>query len=129
MTKLSPAELRIIRSMVSREFGRASPLLDQLGSLEFDVRHMTGTGYYVRFQNADQFLRIEGLNTELTEDLPTLLAEPADLVAFTLFIRNGCLSSFEGYTFGDVKWPDEPMEKWLLLDAPGGGAPLVRRMG
>jgi hypothetical protein len=33
-----------------------------------------------------------------------------------LFIRDGLLASFEGYTFGDVRWPDELMEHWLIFD-------------
>ncbi len=76
---------------------------------------MTGTGYYAHFSNAEQFPRLDRLNTELSEDLKTSLEPPADLVAFTLFIRDGYLSSFEGYTFGDVRWPIGPMEDWLLF--------------
>jgi hypothetical protein len=33
-----------------------------------------------------------------------------------LFIRGGYLGFLEGYTFGDVKWPDDLMGKWLVLD-------------
>jgi len=116
MIRLFSPELRIIRTMLIKEFGSASPLLDQIASLEFDIRHMTGTGYFVHFTNAEQFLRIDKVNTELSEDLHTSLDEPADLVAFTLFIRDGFLSSFEGYTFGDVGWPTEPMENWLVFN-------------
>jgi hypothetical protein len=29
------------------------------------------------------------------------------------------MTSFEDYTFGDVQWPAEPMERWLVLDANG----------
>lgn len=103
--------------MLIKEFGPASPLLDQIAALELDNRHMTGTGYYIHFSNAQQLSRMDNLNTELSEDLQTSLEEPADLVAFTLFIRDGYLSSFEGYTFGDTAWPDEPMENWLKFDA------------
>ncbi len=77
---------------------------------------MTGTGYYLTFSNAEQLPRLDQLNTELSADLRTSLEPPADLVGFTLFVRNGHLSSFEGYTFGDVGWPTEPMERWLLFD-------------
>jgi hypothetical protein len=116
MPRLSSPELRIIRSMLAREFGPSMPQLDLIESLSFDTRHMTGTGYYVTFANAKHLPRLDLLNTELSEDLRTSLPPPADLVAFTLFVRSGCFSSFEGYTFGDVRWPSEPMEDWLLLD-------------
>lgn len=118
MPKLSSPELRIIRSMLVKEFGPTSPLLDRIESLEFDARHMTGTGYYVSFLNSKQLPRLDKLNTEISEDLLTSFDPPCDLVAFTLFIRNGYLSSFEGYTFGDVRWPEEEMENWLIFDAP-----------
>lgn len=116
MHRLSSPELRILRSILIKEFGQAAPLLERIGSLEFDNRHMTGTGYYVHFTNAEQLPCIDGLNAELSKDLRTTMREPADLVAFTLFIRDGMLSSFEGYTFGDVRWPAEPMEDWLVFD-------------
>jgi hypothetical protein len=116
MPKLSSPELLIIRSMLIKEFGSASPLLDRIRSLEFGARHLTGTGYYVHFTNARELPQIDKLNTELSEDLRTALDKPADLVAFTLFVRCGYLSSFEGYTFGDVRWPTKPMQDWLLLD-------------
>jgi hypothetical protein len=117
MPRLSPPELRIIRSMLSREFGPSTPQLDLIESLSYDTRHMTGTGYYVTFADAKHLPRLDLLNIELSEDLRTSLPPPADLVAFTLFVRSGYFSSFEGYTFGDVRWPIEPMENWLLFDA------------
>jgi hypothetical protein len=125
MPRLASPELRIIRSMLIREFGPTSPLLDQIASLTFDSRHMTGTGYYLTFSNAKQLPRVDRLNTELSEDLGTILDPPADLVGFTLFVRDGYLSSFEGYTFGDGRWPDNVMEKWLVLDAAEADAPSL----
>jgi hypothetical protein len=89
--------------MLIRNFGPTTPLVDQVASLTFDTRHMTGTGYYVTFLDSRQLPRLDKLNTELSEDLCTSLAPPADLVGFTLFVRDGYLSSFEGYTFGDVR--------------------------
>jgi hypothetical protein len=116
MPRLSRLELRIVRSLLIRDFGPMTPIVDQVASLEFEERRMTGTGYYAAFLNAKQFPRLDQLDTELSQDLPTSLEPPADLVAFTLFVRDGYLSSFEGYTFGDVPWPSRPMEDWLLVD-------------
>lgn len=117
MVKLSSPELRIIRSLLVEKFGSSSPLLDRIPSLELETRHMTGTGYYVNFSNPEDLPPIDRLNAELSEDVRTTLPAPCDVVGFTLFIRNGYLSSFEGYTFGDVRWPDEFMEQWLDFDA------------
>jgi hypothetical protein len=103
--------------MLGKEFGPRSPLLERAASLEFDTRHMTGTGYYVTFLNSKELPRMNNINTEISEDYRTNRNAPCDIVGFTLFIRDGYLSSFEGYTFGDVKWPDDVMEKWLVLDS------------
>ena len=116
--RLSSLELRIIRSMLVEEFGSTSPLLDRVASLEFKSRHMTGTGYYVNFSNPADLPPINKLNTELSENLQTTRPGPCDMVGFTLFIRDGYFSSFEGYTFGDVRWPDELMEHWLVFAGP-----------
>jgi hypothetical protein len=118
MSELSEPELRIIRSMLATEFGATSPLLKQISSLKFDARQLTDTGYFIDFINSKDLLRMGKLNTELSQDYRTTRSEPSDLVGFTLFIRNGFLTSFEGYMFGDVKWPDEPIESWVRLDSP-----------
>ena len=117
MPKLSPPELRVIGSMLVEKFGEASPLLDGISALKFEMRHMTGTGYYVNFSNSQNLPAVDQLNAELSADLQTNLSEPRDVVGFTLFIRNGYLALFEGYTFGDVGWPEEAMENWLIFEA------------
>jgi hypothetical protein len=117
MPSLSSPEQRIIRSMLEENFGPSAPLLDRVPSLQFETRHMTGTGYYLSFSNGKELPPINELNTELSEDIRTTLPAPRDLVGFTLFIRGGYLTSLEAYTFGDVQWPDELMEQWLNFDA------------
>ena len=116
MPRLSSAEARIIRSMLGERFGLGSPLVVQVESLQLRPRHMTGVGYWVDFQNATGGQRAPVSNTELSEDYRTTRKAPLDMVGFTLFIRDGYPSSLEGYTYGDVAWPDEPMEEWLILD-------------
>jgi len=78
---------------------------------------MTGVGIFVDLLIAGKATCVDQINTEISEDYRTLLDAPCDLVGFTLFIRNGYLSFLEGYTFGDVKWPSDPMDDWLIFDA------------
>jgi hypothetical protein len=103
--------------MLVQKFGTTSLLLNGILSLKFETRHMTGTGYYIGFSNPENLPPVNKLDAELSEDLRTTLPAPRDLVGFTLFIRDGYLASFEGYTFGDADWPDGPMENWLSFDA------------
>jgi hypothetical protein len=89
--------------------------MDQLAAASVENRRMTGVGIFVDLLISKKAARVNQINTEISEGYRTLLDAPRDLVGFTLFIREGYLSFLEGYTFGDVKWPAEPMEKWLLL--------------
>jgi hypothetical protein len=116
MGRLSAAELQIIRSMLVKHYGLGSPFLDQLTAARVERRRMTGAGIFVHLL-IDDAKCVNDINSEITEGYPTSLDPPRDVVGFTLFIRKGCLSFLEGYTFGDVKWPDDLIEKWLLLDA------------
>ena len=111
-----PSERKIIRSLLIKSFGKQSKFLDQLRTLRCSARKMTGTGYYLDFLANERTAPVDNMNEELTEGLSTKLRPPQGVVGFTLFIRNGRISWFEGYTYGDVAWPDEPMEEWLILD-------------
>ena len=115
MPKLSPKELQIIRSMLIKEYGSDSALLDQLASAKVEVREMTGTGYYADLSLSGDAPRVDDINGDASGACKTSLQPPCDLVGFTVFIRGGYLSWFEGYTFGDVKWPDDPLDKWVII--------------
>ncbi len=115
MPKPSEIELRIIRDMLAEEYEPTSALLDQVRRLRFDKRHLTGTGFYVHFPSTDRSTPANCADNEITKFAQTRLPSPQNSVGFTVFIRNGRLSSFEGYTFGDVHWPAGPMENWLVL--------------
>ncbi len=77
---------------------------------------MTGTGYYLHFLSNGNTSEVGDINNELSESFLTTLPPPQNLVGFTLVIRRGRLDWLEGYTFGDVRWPEEPMEGWLIVD-------------
>lgn len=114
---LSSAELHIIRSMLMKQYGPRSPFLDQLAVARVENRRMTGVGIFVDLLIGKKAAQDDQINTEISEGYRTLLDAPRDLVGFTLFIRGGYLSFLEGYTFGDVRWPDDLMENWVVLDA------------
>lgn len=129
MEALSTVELHIIRAMLAKQCGPRSPFLDQLAAARVDRRRMTGVGIFVNLLITGNAAGVDQINTEISEDYPTLLAPPCDLVGFTLFIREGYLCFIEGYTFGDVKWPEDPMENWLVLDASRWSATMIDHSG
>jgi hypothetical protein len=117
MEALSPAELYIIRSILLKQYEPQSPFLNQLAVAGVENRRVTGVGVFLDLMIAGKAACVDQINTEISEDYRTVLDAPCDLVGFTLFIRKGYLSFLEGYTFGDVKWPDAPIEEWLIFDA------------
>lgn len=118
LKQLSPAEFRIIQSMIVNQYGARSPFMQQLASAQVEHRRFTGVGVFVDLLIPENDgICVDELNDEISEDYRTRLDSPCDLVGFTLFIRKGRLSFLEGYTFGDMRWPDELMENWVVLDA------------
>lgn len=118
MASPTASELRIIHAIVVENLGPDSRILKQLAELRFPSRQMTGTGFYVEFDPLPAPLKADAINTAISIDLPTKLPPPQDLAGFTLFIDDGFISSFEGYTFGDVAWPKEPLDDWLKFELP-----------
>ena len=119
MDTLTATETEIIRSMLVRKYGPASPFLEQLKNARIAGRRLTGVGVFIDFALCAEAERGGQINAEISQAYRTVLSPPRDVVGFTLFIRDGRLDFLEGYTFGDADWPDEPMDTWLLL-APAG---------
>jgi hypothetical protein len=119
MEPLSKTEVQIMRSMLIGTYGPGGPFLDQLAVAGVQGREFSGVGVFVELRVPDAVAPVDKINTEISEDYRTRLESPGDLVGFTLFIRNGYLDMLEGYTLGDVKWPEKPMENWLILDDIG----------
>jgi hypothetical protein len=113
---LNPTEDRIIRSIILKNFGSGAAVMRQVSALRFPARHTTGTGYYIEFEPVPEPLKARDNYAAVSLDMRTNLAPPRDLIGFTLFMVEGRISSFEGYTFGDVAWPEEPMAEWLILE-------------
>jgi hypothetical protein len=113
---LSAVERQIIELMLVMEYGPASNFLRQLGVARVNKRRPTGVGIFIDLSVPQGAPRVDRINAELSAGYRTSFAAPADLVGFTLFIRDGLVSFLEGYTYGDAAWPEEPMEAWLILD-------------
>ena len=112
--------------MLVKDYGPHSPFLAQLAVAVAKDRRLTGVGVFVDFLITGEAPSVDEVNTEISSDYRTRLDPPCDLVGFTLFIRNGYLSFLEGYTFGDTKWPAEPMDDWLLPDQDQHGSGCKR---
>ena len=103
--------------MLVDEYGPRSAFLQQLAVAHVGSRRLTGVGIFVDLSLPRNAPRVDSINSELSAVCSASLAPPVDLVGFTLFIRGGVISLLEGYTYGDVAWPDGPMDEWLMLDA------------
>jgi hypothetical protein len=117
MEALSATEIRIIRSMLEKRYGRTSGFLTQLENASAETRRSSGVGIFVELRVAAGAGAVDGVNAEISEAYTTRYPPPGDLVEFTLFIRGGRLALLEGYTFGDAAWPEAPMADWLILES------------
>jgi hypothetical protein len=114
MADLSRLEIQVMHSLLARQFGPQTRFLAQLAVAKATKRQTTGSGYYLDLCTTAE--PVDSLNAELSCGYKTGLPAPADLVGFTLFIREGVLSWLEGYMFGDVAWPDIPVDDWVILE-------------
>ncbi|HWD58335.1 MAG TPA: hypothetical protein VG308_08665 [Stellaceae bacterium] len=115
-TSLSAVERQIIETMIIGEYGPATLFLRQIGVAQIDKRRLTGVGVFVDLSIPRSAPRVDAISAELSAGFRTSFSTPADVVGFTLFIRDGAVSFLEGYTYGDAVWPEEPLDEWLILD-------------
>jgi hypothetical protein len=102
--------------MLAEQYGPDAPFLAQLAVAKVENRRSTKVGIFVDLRIAGSAERVDQIDTEISAGYRTRLDPPRDLVGFTLFIRQGYLSFLEGYTFGNARWPREPMENWMVLE-------------
>jgi hypothetical protein len=113
---LLSVEMQIIRWMVADHSAGSSRLLTQLSHLQVVKRQSTGKGFFLLFKPISEQLRCDEIKNVVSAVISTNLPYPRDVVGFSLFINEGAIGSFEGYTFGSDPWPSAPMENWLALE-------------
>jgi hypothetical protein len=117
--RLSKIESDIIRFLLVKDYGLRTPFLDQLAVATVASRRLTGVGCYIDLQIPKDIPAVDEIDAESSHGFETRLQPPRDSVGFTLFIRGGYLDWLEGYTFGDVPWPDKATRAWLILENAG----------
>ena len=81
-------------------------LLDQYNAAT-STEESNDSGYYVDFKVNSNVAPLS------TSKLPSIIGKNKDgkiIVGFVLFLKNGYIDCFEGYTFGDEKWPNSDDE-------------------
>jgi hypothetical protein len=115
MTHLSATEKKIIHLIAVKNFGPHTLLLKQISELKFENRELTGTGYFIQFEQLPGYLKVDQIKKTASADIRTKLEPPQDVVGFSIFVDHGFIKSFEGYTYGDVTWPNKVLDNGLLL--------------
>ena len=100
------------------------PVLEELRNQFFDSkvehRDFTGVGFFTGYQVREGIPPV--LNAKNFE-IDDVIASHETLkfpFGFILFIRNGYLSTLEGYTFGDDTWPENYINVILKYNTPDG---------
>lgn len=83
-----------------------SLLLEQFNAATY-TEESNDAGYYVDFKVSNS------ANQLSTSKLSSIIGKNKDgkiIVGFVVFVKNGYIDCFEGYTFGDEKWPSSDEE-------------------
>ena len=81
-------------------------LLEQF-NVATSTEESNDSGYYVDFKVNNTVSPLS------TNKLPSIIGKNKDgkiIVGFVMFVKNGYIDCFEGYTFGDEKWPNSDGE-------------------
>ena len=81
-------------------------LLEQYNAAT-STEESSDSGYYVDFKVNSNLAPLS------TCKLPSIVGKNKDgkiIVGFVMFVKNGYIDCFEGYTFGDEKWPKSDEE-------------------
>lgn len=76
-------------------------------------REFSGCGFFTKFNILDESLRLKDfMNIELG-NTRAIIEGIKNGIGFVLFIRNGFITTLEGYTYDD-KWPDNISDYQLI---------------
>lgn len=81
-------------------------LIEQFDAATY-TEESNSAGYYVDFKVSNSVSPLS------TDKLPSVIGKNKAgriIVGFVIFVKNGYIDCFEGYTFGDEKWPSSDEE-------------------
>jgi hypothetical protein len=111
--KLNKLEREAMELLLADDHEWLSLLRDQYESARIKSKEYTGAGFYIFFEVSGNAPR---LPDRCKFELGDIFAEIEGLkygAGFTLFIENGVIDNLEGYTYGEVSWP-ETIDKYKL---------------
>jgi hypothetical protein len=101
-------------------------LMEQYLSSKIKSRDFTGAGFYTFFTVKSGIAPIVGRKNFEIDDVFANYNKIDGAFGFVLFIRNGYLSSLEGYTLVSDIWPNDYSGVVLIHDGPGGKRDFVK---
>jgi hypothetical protein len=97
---------RLLPALVAGDHPALLVLQQQLAQLRVTKAELTGCGFFVDFELAEEVPLAEPPN--FTGGHAVIRLEPQAVEAgWVLFVRNGRIDMFEGYTYGDDAWTEE----------------------
>ena len=101
-SSLTRLEASVLAMIVESYPEHSSLLEDQIARLTNIVREHTGMGVYVDFEVGPGHLFEANL---ILHDVNAQVAGLQHPAGFILSIRDGCIRTLEGFTYGDDVWP------------------------
>ena len=119
----SPAMRELIERLMSLLLAGAHPTLaalrEQYGSSRVRSIEYTGVGFFAEFDVPDEVSRVEPASFTGGNVFMRLAGLEAG-AGCVLFVHDGRLDMLEGFTYGDERWPAEPIVEAIEAVQPIG---------
>ena len=99
-------EKAVMDKILFGEDSNLAILREQYKDASVIEREFTGVGFYSTFQTSPKSPRLEIKHSIQLCGVIGQIDELPHGVGFVLFIKGGVIDCLEGFTYGDVKWPE-----------------------
>jgi hypothetical protein len=113
--ELTPLESAVLEKMLAKSGEPFDTIRDQLAHASVSSREFTGVGFFTHFAVPSEAPVRRDLASAEIDGVGAQIPGLQDGAGFLLFIRDGIISFFEGYTYGDAAWPD-PITEFRVFE-------------
>ena len=127
MSAFDEFERTILDFLLAGDDPTLAALRDQIKAAVIISREFTGVGFFSRIAVPDYVERLSGRKNCELSDVVAHLGGLKHEVGFVVFVRDGVLKTFEGFTYAEEPWPDEVRltDTYYVHHEPADG-PMLR---
>jgi hypothetical protein len=107
---LTPLEKAVIDALLEQSGEPFDTARQQLAHVSITKRELTGVGFFTEFALPEDAPVRRDLPDATLGDVRAEIPSLQHGAGFLLFIRGGCITMLEGYTYADDQWPERADE-------------------